>query len=128
MCKITVVNKFDLRRYETDSEKILLIRVTSIFPLLRLKKTYSKDLTYCFDDAIEGDNLITPSEAQEIVQEVINNNYDEIIVSCDYGVGRSPAIAFALSEILNLPFNISRYPSFNKYVYHEIKKAFLNEK
>ncbi len=127
MCKITVVNKFDLRRYEHQLERTLLIRVTSIYPLLRLRRPYTKDLAYFFDDSLEGDNLITPSEAKEIIDEVINGNYDEIIISCDYGVGRSPAIAFAISEILNIPFNISKYPSFNKYVYHAIKKAY-NEK
>lgn len=127
MSKITVVSKFDLRRYETDSEKILLIRVTSIYPVLRLKKSYTKELLYCFDDQTEGENLISLSEAKEIVNEVINNTYDEIIVSCDYGLGRSPAIAQAISEILNIPFNVSKYPNLNKYVYHELKKALINE-
>ncbi len=128
MLKITVINKFDLKKYETNSEKILLIRITSIYPLLRLKKSYTKELSYFFDDTTEGDNLISPSEAQEIVNEVLNNNYDEIIVSCDYGLGRSPAVAYAISDIFNIPFNVSIYPNINKYVYHELKKAYINEK
>lgn len=128
MTKIVVLNKFDLKKYETDSDNVLLIRITSIYPLLRLKKNYKKELNYYFDDTTEGDNLITNSEAKEIIDEIINNFYEEIIVSCDYGLGRSPAIALAIAEILDLPFNTSKYPSLNKYVYHTLKKVFINEK
>lgn len=120
--KIVVLNRLDLKKYKSKYSNKLLIRVTSVSPLLELSDTYKKELTYFFDDSYEN-NLISIEEAKEIVRE-IKNNYDEIVVSCDYGKGRSPAIANAISDIFKMEFDINSYHDLNLLVYTKIMKAF----
>jgi len=49
------------------------------------------------------------------------SSFDELVVHCYLGAGRSPAVAMALNEIFQLGYQIqdliNRYPEYNQYVF-----------
>lgn len=126
--KITVLSKRDVKFYNPSSNAAI-IRITSQYPLTTLKGFYSNIIELFFDDISYDNNdpdnianIISDIEAKEIINFVKNlsNNCHEIVVHCDYGEGRSPAVAAAISRLFNQNFDMSKYPKINKLVYDKI--------
>lgn len=106
-----------------------IIRITSVYPFRDLKGSFDFCLELLFDDIsekIEDDinnmsNIITIEEANQIISFVEQiKNCQELVIHCDYGKGRSPAVAAAISKILGFEFNINSYPDINMLVYDTI--------
>lgn len=105
-----------------------IIRITSVYPFRDLKGSFDFCLELFFDDISEVDNdidnlsnIITKDEAIEIIKFVDKiKNCQELVIHCDYGKGRSPAVAAAISKILGFEFNINSYPDINMLVYDTI--------
>lgn len=106
-----------------------IIRITSVYPFRELKGRFDFCLELFFDDIseiVENDidnmsNVITNEEANQIVSFVEQiKNCKELVVHCDYGKGRSPAVAAAISKMLGFEFNINSYPDINMLVYDTI--------
>lgn len=125
--KITVLSKRNVRIYSPMSNAAI-IRISSQYPLVSTKGNYIYSLELFFDDITYGNedlenisNIISSTEAIEIINFVkIIHNCSELVVHCDYGKGRSPAVAAAIADILNINFNKSLFPQLNKLVYDKI--------
>jgi len=133
MKKIIVFNKKDAKNY-IPKDKAIIIRMGDSLPFPKLKGSYIEEKSFYFSDVDAiSDYAITNDDAKEIISFVDKyiNKVNEIIVHCEYGQGRSPAVAFAISEYLKSK-NISieeqnyldKYPNINKYIFEKIKLEF----
>lgn len=109
MIEIRICSKDDLdKNLENSNNKTLVISITDRKnKFVKLEHLKSKDLALFirFDDVEKGESgEITDKDAQDIIK-FINENIDDtvtIIVSCDGGVSRSPAVAAAISLMLGI--------------------------
>lgn len=133
---ITVLSRQEVKNY-IPRDNSAIIRITSQYPFRELKGNFNYSLEMFFDDIselVEDDfdnmsNIITKEEAFEIIvflHKIIKENCEELVVHCDYGKGRSPAVAAAISNILNIEFDINSYPDINMLVYDTIISANKN--
>jgi predicted protein tyrosine phosphatase len=96
--------------------------MTSVHPVKDLWFGYVDTLTLYFDDVkINENNFISPDEANEIIS-FLKKHHDKagIVVTCDYGKGRSPAVAAVAAKIYSEPFDINLYPDLNHDIYNYI--------
>lgn len=121
--KLTILNRLALRNYEPDKSSIL-IRISSK-PLLPLKGSFSFIYNFYFDDCYEGDYVMSNEEASEIINilKFAHIGYKELVISCDYAVGISPAVAIFYDENFNEgKLNLKeKYRSFNGYVLSKLE-------
>jgi len=122
---ITVLSKFEARNYVSKKKNASVIRISSIYPLIKLKDCFKNEIKFYFDDIIEdkdSEKLITKKEAEEILI-FVKENYtedSELVIHCDYGKGRSPGVAEAISIILRKDFDKTKFKDINYYVSKKI--------
>ena len=131
--KITVFNKKNAKNHIPNGKSII-IRMGDQLPFPKLKGDYIAKKSFYFSDVDSiSDYAISKEDAKNILEFIDNNinDIDEIIVHCEYGQGRSPAVAYAVSEYLinkNIPHEneeyLQKYPNINIYVFETIKKEF----
>lgn len=113
--KITVLDRVEcIRRvngwlgYEPIEEKVLIISISCIDdkPAYFQSRKGLIDVHLFFDDVEGDDKHCVPMDANDafVIVDWVNrykNFVDQIIVSCNGGYSRSPAVAAALSKWLN---------------------------
>lgn len=88
-----------------------------------------KDILYLhFDDEVEGNNVITKEQANQIKDFIEKNiNVPNLIVQCFAGVSRSAGVAAAISLAINgydsQIFNNGKFVP-NMFVYRKVLEAF----
>lgn len=130
MKEIRVLSKKDLKNYKLELG-VEFIRATSEYPMYQLSS--NKISNYFFDDTLDKDNenFITESEARSIIKDILDFKKGDskiLIVTCDYGKGRSPAIAKAACEIIGIEKSFSEYKDLNIEVYNKIMEIFYADK
>lgn len=119
---ITIVNKFDVKSH-IPKENAILIRISSE-PLLKMDTSKYKEVHEFFFDDVEDDwvgHLATDEELKKI-KEIVLKDYQELVIHCDYGQGRSAAIGvFACKQKLNKDIS-SAYPDLNKYILKKLEE------
>jgi predicted protein tyrosine phosphatase len=127
--KIKILNKYSIKEYEPEEENVL-IRITSQLPFSKIKENkYKKIYQYGFEDLpYECNYSISKEEAINLIKNLEENkDKKEIIIHCDYGQSRSPAVGIAYSYILfgEDKYNLKEeYPDYNRYVVEMIKKEY----
>lgn len=127
--KIKILNKHSIKEYEPEEEN-LLIRITSKLPFSEIKENKYKEIyKYGFEDLpYESSYSISKEEAISLIKNLEENkDKKEIIIHCDYGQSRSPAVGIAYSYILfgEDKYNLKEeYPDYNRYVVEMIKKEY----
>ncbi|MHC3995753.1 hypothetical protein ACXWTF_13085 [Thiomicrolovo sp. ZZH C-3] len=123
--QIMVFDKYSIRDFRPECPT-LLIRISSKYPFPRIDESlYAKVAEFGFEDTeYRSEYSITNDEAAEIAKLIAGcaDGFD-LAVHCDYGRGRSPAVAIAAANILlggDVMGLAMRYPSYNKLVYREI--------
>lgn len=88
---------------------------------------FKEKLIVVFDDIennIMPGKLMSSRNALDIisfVERCIENGIEEILIHCDAGLGRSPAVTRALQEIFELQSNLpDDYDLFNQHVYGKL--------
>lgn len=125
--KIKIFSKHSIRNYEPEG-KSFCIRISSheLYPL-KFENKYEEISSFSFDDVeFENDYSITEDEAFELLEfakKAITSNADELIIHCDYGQRRSPAVGIAISEMFQGSDNGLRllYPNYNRLVLSKLK-------
>jgi len=112
--KVSVFNKYDVVNYQ-PSGLSAIIRIADTFNFNDLKGNYDSEIQFFFSD-IED-------ELSDYAISKTLKHFNEIVVHCEYGQGRSPAVAYVISEYYGLPFDISIYPNVNKLVISKLKEA-----
>lgn len=96
----------------------LILKNPNIRSILHLK----------FDDEVEGDNIITDAQADQIKNFIQSNPCDNLIVQCFAGVSRSAGVAAAISLAVNgndMPiFSNPRFVP-NMLCYRKVLNAFM---
>jgi len=126
--KITVLNMRDARNY-IPTGKAIIIRMGDSFPFPKVDGDYIAKMNFYFSDVdSDSDYFIEDEEAIKILSFVKENIdiVDEIVVHCQYGQGRSPAVASAISDYLNIEGikYKEEYPNLNIPIYEKIKSFF----
>jgi predicted protein tyrosine phosphatase len=119
---IKIFDKREIKLYE-PKDKSYLIRISSmeLRDFSYINKYVDKREFYFEDLDYENDYTITDKEIAEIisfVKEAKNNNCEEIIIHCDYGKSRSPAVGIFIGErFFNSDFRIRILkPEYNKFI------------
>jgi len=115
---VKIMSRKEAKLYLPNSTAVI-IRMGDRYPFDKLKGSYQDTIDLLFSDIeIESHYAIQEEDIIKIIEFIDKNkNVNEIIVHCEYGQGRSPAIAFFISEYLRL--NIikkSDYPNINNFV------------
>jgi predicted protein tyrosine phosphatase len=124
--KITIKNKKSVKDY-IPIGKAAIIRMEDNYPYSKLKYKYDKELELYFSDIdYDCEYSIQKTDAEKIIKflkYIKENDFDELVVQCEYGQGRSPAIAFFAAEFLEekIEYNIKDFPDINNYVYNFLK-------
>jgi len=126
--KITVLNMRDAISYIPE-ERAIIIRMGDSFPFSKVEGEYINKINLYFSDVdSDSDYFIEDDEAKEILSFVDNNidEINEIVVHCQYGQGRSPAVASAIADYLNISEikYLEVYPNLNIPIYEKIKSFF----
>lgn len=119
---ITILNKFNVRNY-IPKEDAILIRISSQ-PLLKMDTSKYKEVHEFFFDDVEDDwvGYLATDEELKKIKEIISKDYQELVVHCDYGQGRSAAIGvFASKQKLNKDIS-SEYPDLNNYILKKLEE------
>jgi len=122
---VTVKDKFSIHTYEPH-ENSVLIRISDSWDLRPVKQNYQRVIKFHFYDITDKTSsvAIKKEEAIKIAKYIkLYKNINEIVVHCDYGKGRSPAIAKVISEKFGVPFDTNKYPGINMLVYNKVKQA-----
>lgn len=72
-----------------------------------------------------NEQLFTTQIAKQI-KDFLNDKFDILIVHCEAGISRSPAIAAAISEFLNIPHNFFQTHLPNKMVFEILQNVLKN--
>jgi len=123
--KVSVFNKYDVVNYQ-PSGLSAIIRIADTFNFNDLKGNYDSEIQFFFSDIEDelSDYAISEEEAKDLAKFIKTlKHFNEIVVHCEYGQGRSPAVAYVISEYYGLPFDISIYPNVNKLVISKLKEA-----
>jgi len=129
---IKVMNKDEAKEY-LPTKKTIIIRMGDTYPFSKLKGEYLDILELYFSDVEDKTNqyAIKKEDGEKVINFVkknIEKEVEEIIVHCQYGKGRSPAIAASLAHnMFNLPFDTTKYPNINNLVYSTIEKEIYSK-
>lgn len=124
--KITILNKFDIKTYIPEKSSVL-IRISSQ-ELRKINELSFEDIIYFyFDDVKEvSEHSMTDVEAKELINFIIKNkDSEEFVVHCDYGQGRSPAVAIFIADIFNIEHEFKIiYQDYNYYVLNKLHENY----
>ena len=104
--KISVFDKNKVKDYEPLGLSAV-IRISDSYDMPKLKGKYSLEKRFYFSDTEEelSEYSISEEEANELASFIKDLElFNEIVVHCDYGKGRSPAVASVISEYYNIYF------------------------
>lgn len=124
---LTILDKFSIKNYSPAREASLIRISSQALSKIDMSK-YQEVIEFHFDDVLEEtDYSIKDSEGQELIDFISRNKYtSEIVVHCDYGQGRSPAVAIFIAKMLNLPYDFTNcYPNYNSYVLKKLQDLLL---
>ena len=123
--KVSVFNKFEVRTYEPIGLSAI-IRISDSYNMPILKGNYDLEKNFYFRDTEDelSDYSISEEEANELASFIKKlEKFNEIVVHCDYGKGRSPAVASVICEYYILYFNKDNFPNINNLVVKRLRKA-----
>ena len=133
--ELVILSLLEAVRY-VPQNRTYAIRISSEFSLDHLYKLVESDnwvaiASYVFDDVWPGmpgglgdrDVVLSRSKAGSIIsgfQEHMSG-IETLLVQCQRGLNRSPAVGIALNEIFNLGYDTKwlkqQHPEFRKFVY-----------
>ena len=123
--KISVFDKKEVIEY-IPSGLSALIRVSDSFHMPKVKGSYSSIIKFYFSDVEDelSDYAISEKEALELASFIKSlKDYNEVVVHCDYGQGRSPAIAYVISKYFGIPFDKKSFPNINNLVISKLEEV-----
>jgi len=121
---ITVLDKRSARTHLPETPAAI-IRISDSLDLPALEGEYVRSSRFSFSDVDEGPYAITDKEAEQVarfIKEVPEAGIRELVVHCDYGAGRSPAVAMAATKYFGLPFDENAYPALNRLVLKKVSE------
>lgn len=137
-----IIGAFDRGRVSTlePRKNSALIMVTGYYTSIdgdkpefpKVSHKWDKKLGLIFDD-VDGreidignsSNVMQDSQAEQILDFVVENIDKDIFVSCDAGLSRSPGIVVALEQIFNSRDVSNAYPHHNHFVKNKIRDVWF---
>jgi len=133
---MNIIGAFDRGRVSTleprsNSVLIMMTNIDSKFPEI---SPHWKDILRLKFDDVEGrdvdigdsSNVMTIENAYKILDFAIENMNNDIFVSCDAGLSRSPGVVVALEQIFNSKDVSLDYPHHNRFVKNRIRDVWFN--
>jgi predicted protein tyrosine phosphatase len=123
--EILIFNKKEAREFIPKNNSII-IRMGDTYPFPKLKGKYIDILELYFSDIEYNSEYSIQEEDKKKLIEFVNkykNSVETIVIHCEYGQGRSPAIAYFISNYLEV-FSIKKedFPNINNYIIKFLEK------
>ena len=128
---LLILDRDEAARYRPAGREICISIRGADIPELDLSPVFLAVLPLLFDDidtpgADPADVLFAPGHARQIVDFVESwRDLDRIVVHCEMGVSRSPAVALGLCDLFGWPAaDLERdYPLWNRWVRGELVRT-----